>query len=251
MNVVTLTDPAPLLVEHESEAAASMINEARSECGVILQSIDWITRQLGFDLIGAIFDPIAGDFDTVDAMRQDWLGVAGALKHLGANYEAMAAAIPSVWDADSSRLALERLRSMGGAHARQAEAAELMSEEIGNMLEAVKLACSALAAGLSLLEQLILSLSAAKWVEEIATMGGGVRKAVAAIHEILELVEKLPAVLPPLFKAASIMAQMFQYTNELFTLPLAVNAQAQAAGQVEDTARAGFHSTAFDHAYAF
>ncbi|MGZ4748141.1 MAG: hypothetical protein ACXVYY_13760 [Oryzihumus sp.] len=245
MTTVALTNPDSLLVAHTSNAEGSLIDDLRGECGVILQTIDWIARKLGFDLIGAIFDPIAGDFSTVDAMRQDWLGVAGALKAIGENYQAMAGALPRVWDAGSAERAVARLRSMGEAHATQAKAAELMSQQLGNMLTAVSEGCKLLAGVLGLVEEIVLSMSIAKWAEEILTMGSGVRKVVSLLYRAIEFIKNLSKVIPPMLKAAGILATMFKYMNLAFMMPVAAVAQGQAALHADDTAAAGFHSPAF------
>lgn len=251
MTVVTLTNPDTLLVAHSSDAEGSLIDDLRGECGVILQGIDWVTRQLGFDLIGAIFDPLAGDFGTVDAMRQDWLGVAGALGAIGENYRSMAAALPQVWEADSAERAIARLRAMGEAHTVQAQAAELMSQQLGNMVSAVAETCKLIAGLLGLVEELVFAWSVEKWAQEILTMGSGVRRVVALVHQAIEFVKDLNKVIPPLLKAAQLLAAMFKYGNLGLTMPLAAGSHAAAALHVDDTAAAGFHSTAFAHAKNF
>ena len=251
MTTVTLTNPDSFLVAHTSDAEGSLIDDLRGECGVILQGIDWIARKLGFDLIGAIFDPIAGDFSTVDAMRRDWAGVAGALKAIGENYDAMATALPEVWDAGSAERAVARLKSMGSAHATQARAAELMSQQMGNMLTAVSEGCKLVAGLLGLAEELVMSFSVAKWAEEILSMGSGVRKVVSLLHRAIEFIKNLSRVVPPMLKAAGILATMFKYMNLAFMMPMATGTQANAALHVDDTAAAGFHGGAFAHGGMF
>jgi hypothetical protein len=242
---VTLSDPGSLLVCHPSLAEASLIESLRGECGVILQTIDWITRQLGFDLIGAIFDPIAGDFSAVDGMRQSWQDVSAALRETGDNYTALADGVPQIWQAASADLAIARLRRMGSAHHVQAEAAALMADQLANMLSAVTEACKLVAGVLGVLEELVLSLSLAKWMKEIATMGSGVRRAISLIHRAIEFIKNLNQVIPPILKAAGILALMFKAMNLSFMMPAAAHAHYSAAHRVDETARAGFDDETF------
>ena len=72
MTTVALADPSGSLFAHSSNAEGDLIDSLRNECGFILQAVDWIARKLGYDLVGAIMDPIAGDFSAVDGMRMDW-----------------------------------------------------------------------------------------------------------------------------------------------------------------------------------
>ena len=132
----------------------------RSECGFILQGIDWAARKLGYDLIGAIMDPIAGDFSAVDGMRQDWHVAVRRPDPLGDNYREMADEPVQRSGPDRRPTAAQaRLARMAKGHGTQAEAAQLMSMQMNNMLTAVKEACKLVANVLGLLEELLLSFS--------------------------------------------------------------------------------------------
>ena len=242
---VAIADPTGLLTPHASGAEGDMINSLRSECGFILQAVDWLARKLGYDLIGAIFDPIAGDFSAVDGMRQDWQSVSAALEAIGGNYDSMAAGVPSVWTGDAAEAARARLAKMGEAHGIQAEAAALMSQQMGNMLAAVKEACKLVAGVLALLEELILAFSVAKWAKELATMGSGIRRAIMLIDKAITFIKGWNNVLPPMLKAAGIMAAMFRVMNLVCMLPMSAGQQGDAGSHVDDTAGAGFGSDAF------
>lgn len=240
MTGLALTDPTGLLTPHTSSAEGDLIDSLRSECGFILQAVDWLARKLGYDLIGAIFDPIAGDFSAIDGMRQDWQSISAALESIGGNYDAMAGGVPAIWTGDAADAAQRRLTAMGEAHGTQAEAAGLMSMQLGNMLAAVKEACKLVAGVLALLEELILSFSIAKWAKELLTMGSGIRRAITLIDRAVTFIKGLNNVIPPMLKAAGVIAVMFKALNLAFMLPMSAGQHADAGLHVDDTAAAGF-----------
>lgn len=237
---VTLADPSGALFAHGSDAEGDLIDSLRSECGFILQAVDWIARKLGYDLIGAIMDPIAGDFSAVDGMRMDWQSISHGLDTIGSNYDSMAQNLGSVWTGDASEAAHARIAAMAEGHHVQAEAAQLMSMQLANMLAAVKEACKLVAGVLALLEELILSFSLAKWAKELLTMGSGIRRAITLIDRAITFIKGLNNVIPPMLKAAGIMAAMFRALNMTFMLPMSVNSQENAGNHVDETADAGF-----------
>ena len=232
---VTLADPSGALVAHSSNAEGDLIDSLRSECGFILQAVDWVARQVGYDLIETIMGPLAGDFSAVDGMRMDWQSDT-----IGSNYDSMAQHLPSVWTGDASEAAQGRIEQMGEAHHVQAEAAHLMSMQIANMLAAVKEACKLVAGVLALLEELVLSFTLAKWAKEILTMGSGIRRAITLIDRAITFIKGLNNVIPPMLKAAGVMAAMFRAMNMVFMLPMSAGQQADAANHIDDTADAGF-----------
>ena len=224
MTTVARADPSGSLFAHSSNAEGDLIDSLRNECGFILQAVDWIARKLGYDLVGAIMDPIAGDFSAVDGMRMD----------------SMAAKLPNVWTGDASDAARSRIEQMGEAHRVQAEAAHLMSMQMANMLAAVREACKLVAGVLALLEELILSFSLAKWAKEILTMGSGIRRAITLIDRAITFIKGLNNVIPPMLKAAGVMAAMFRALNMAFMLPMSAGQQKDAADHIDETADAGF-----------
>lgn len=240
---VAVADPTGQLVPHSSNAEGDLIDSLRSECGFILQAVDWVARKLGYDLIEMIFDPIAGDFSAVDGMRMDWMSVSSALGTVGTNYSTLGANLPSIWTGDAADAAQRRLSRMAEAHATQAEAARLMSMQLSNMLAAVTEACKLVAGVLALLEELVLSFSLAKWAKEILTMGSGVRRAITLIDRAITFIKGLNNVIPPMLKAAAVMAAMFKALNLAFMLPMSAGQQADAGLHVDDTAAAGFGGT--------
>lgn len=242
---VAVADPSGMLFAHSSQAEGDLIDSLRSECGFILQAVDWVARQIGYDLIGAIMDPIAGDFSAVDGMRMDWQAVSHALDTVGGNYDSMAQHVPAVWTGDSADAARARMTQMADAHRVQAEGAQLISMQLGNMLAAVREACKLVAGVLALLEELVLSLSLAKWAKEILTFGSGIRRAITLIDRAITFIKGLTNVIPPMLKAAALLAAMFRAMNMAFMLPMSAGQHADAAHHVDETADAGFGNDAF------
>lgn len=237
---VAWTDPGTLLTCVSSGAEGDMIDSLRSECGVILQTIDWVARKLGYDLIGAIFDPLAGDFSSVDRMRQTWQQVSAALEEVGGNYASMAAALPASWSGEAADAARTRLEGFAEGHSVQAEAAGMMSEQLGHMLLAVQELCKIVANALAIVEEIVLSISIAKWIKEIATGGSGVRRAIMFIDRAIDAIRTFNNVIPPMLKAAALIGAMMRYLNVFVMSPVNYDRQKDAANQVDETAAAGF-----------
>lgn len=237
---VSFADPSGMLTPHSSDAEADMIDSIRSECGFILQAIDWIARKVGYDLIGLIMDPIAGDFSAVDAMRQDWAGISGALETIGGNYSSMSTGVPTIWTGLAAESARTRLSKMAEAHGTQAEAAGLMSMQMQNMLNAVTECCKVVAGVLAAIEEIVMMFSIAKWAKEILTMGSGIRRVITLIDKAITLIKSLTNIIPPMLKAAEVLALMFRVLNLAFMLPMSAGQQADAANHIDDTAEAGF-----------
>jgi hypothetical protein len=237
---IELADPRGSHVPHSPTAEGVLIDALRSDCGILLQSVDWLARELGYDLIGSIMDPIAGDFSAVDAMRLDWQAVSHGLGMVARNYDAMAQALPAVWTGGAADAARRRVEKMARAHQVQAEAAFLMSRQLGNMLGAVRDACRLVASLLALVEELLLSFSLAKWAKEVLTMGAGVRRAIVLIDRVITCVRSLGNVVPPMLAAAGLMAEMFRALNTFFLVPASLYTNHEAGSHVDDTADAGF-----------
>jgi len=77
---VAWTDPGNLLICVSSGAEGEMIDELRSECGIILQTIDWVARKLGH----------AG-FRELQAAAQEEMGPTAGLAPAAARIRATAA----------------------------------------------------------------------------------------------------------------------------------------------------------------
>lgn len=236
---ISLADPTSVLVPNTSGGDGPLIDQVRDNCGYIIQAVDWVTRKLGFDLIAAIFDPIAGDYDAVDAMAANW-GVLGAgLAQIGDNFAALSGATPGVWTGDASDAAVARIATFADGFATQAEGAELIGVAMQDMLVATKAIVEFLADLLSMVDEIVLSLTVAKVIKEIATGGAGIRKVVSLVTQAINLIKKLENVIPPLLQACACLEAMMKALDAVF---LVANASVNINNgtRTDDLANAGF-----------
>ena len=71
----------------------------KKDCGFIISRIDSVVNTLtGFSLLEALFEPIAGDFDTVSSMQKGWGNVGVSLGAVGDNYRSLSGQLPGVWE---------------------------------------------------------------------------------------------------------------------------------------------------------
>lgn len=241
MTTITLTDStgfltAPPVYDHFGR----VVEDAKGNCGFILRSIDWIINWVtGTSLLEKIFSFFAGDFNGVARAAGAWEGVGKSLDHSGQNYFTMASGVPSTWIADEATRAADRMRELGQAHLNQAEAAGLMSRQIGNMLECTASVIEAIGMGLALIEEVIISLTVAKIAKEIATMGSGVRTIINTVRHVLELIQSLHKIIPPLLQFLSIFNTVLAGCNLALKGGVAIG-QGSAGAMIDDVAAAGF-----------
>ena len=109
MTTITLQNPADLLeAAKDSEAYGEMIENAKGNCGPILQTIDWAVKKIShgkWSLIEAIMKPVAGDFNGVVEMKSNWYNTGLALKCVGTNYTTIAGAVDDAWVAPAANKA--------------------------------------------------------------------------------------------------------------------------------------------------
>ena len=241
MTAITIQDPSAFLRASEgSDAYGRMIDEIKGNCGLILQGIEWMCEKLGFSLLELIMKPIAGDFNSIDDMKNTWGRLAGGIDVIAENYRTLKGSVGSAWVAPAATRAEDKLGEMARGHAKQAEALRLMERQLGNMLAATKSIVAAVASALSIVEEILLSMTVAKFLKELITLGGGLRKAVETIRHAVRLIDSLSDVLPPIFKACAVMATLWKVMNTFFMLPVVAARQATAGNHADDTADAGF-----------
>jgi hypothetical protein len=238
---VDLVDPATTFTPHSGDGDGSLIDDIRDDCGYVIRGIDWVCRQLGFDLIGAIFNPIAGDYDTVGAMAANWDVLGAGLGQIGHNYQALAGAAPGVWTGEAATAACGRLSDFAEGFATQAEGAHLIAGAMQDMLAAVKAVVELLADLLSMVDDLVATLlgSALKWLKEIVSGGETVRKIVSLVRRAIDTVRSLEHVVPPLLQACALMASMMKALDAVFRVGDAA-LSADSGSKVDDIAHAGF-----------
>lgn len=241
MTTITLQNPADLLVAAtDSDAYGQMIEDAKGNCGPILQTIDWAIKKIcHWSLIEKIMSPVAGDFNGVDEMKSNWYNAGLALKCVGTNYTTIAGAVDGSWVAPAANKAQRTLLKHASAHNRQGTACALMSRQLGNMLKATEQVVSSVCSLLGLVEEWVLTLSVAKLAKEIFTGGSGVKRAIRLVGEAIDLIKSLSKLIPALAAACAAMEGVLTTLTVTFNL-MAARAQADAGKHVNETSEAGF-----------
>lgn len=237
--VIGLTDPS--WAPNTSGSEGDLIDEMRDNCGFIIQGIDWLLRKVGFDLIGAILDPIAGDFNAVDAMASNWGVLGNGLGQIGANYSAVAGSVPSVWTGQAADAATGRLTGFADGFATQAEGAQLVMTAMQDMLTATKAVVEFVADAMSMVDDIAVSLicSAFKLFKELATGGATIRKIIHLVEGAIAAIRTLQNVVPPLLQACAIMSSMMKALDMVFLIGN-VAANSNSGSKADDVADAGF-----------
>lgn len=217
------------------DAYGAMIDGVRDDCGLVVGAIDWVLRKVGFDLIGAIMDPIAGDFNGVSDIRSGWANASGALTDISGNYAAMEAALPGVWLGDAAEACRADLTRVAEAYGRQGEAAALIATAIENMLDATETTVQLVAECLSFIDEIVISLTPAKVLKEIATGGGGIRKCISLAEKAIDYIRKLDKLIPALLQAVAAMSSVMKGINVALAFA-EIGTQAGAGGMADDVA---------------
>lgn len=217
----------------------AVIDDLRSECGFIIGAIDWVTNQLGYDLIGAIFDPLLGDFDAISGMRNDWTNLSNAYEAISADYARLVSDTSAAWTGSAAELAATHLENGIDAHDQQSEAALLIGEMLENLLDTVVVCAETVASLLSIVDELVLSWTLAKVAKEILTFGSGIRKVVSVVDDAIDTIRALSDLVPDIINALGALSAVMQAIADL----LKVVGLAQSAGnqnKYDDVAGAGW-----------
>lgn len=241
MTTITLESPTDLLVDApDSDAYGEMIESAKTNCGWILQAIDWaVEKVLHKSLIEIIMSPIAGDFNGVAALKTNWQSTGLALTAIGNNYSTIAGAVNGSWRAPAATKADASMVKHAAAHRKQGTACGLMSRQIGNMLKATEEIVSAACGLLGIVEEVVLAWSVAKLAKLIATGGGEIRRIIRLINEAIDLIKSLPKLIPALAAACGAIVEILSVANVHLNL-VAADANRNAGGHIAPTSEAGF-----------
>ncbi|HEU5038700.1 MAG TPA: hypothetical protein VFT70_16965 [Nocardioides sp.] len=241
MSTLTVSLGDPGFTPAGAGGEGSLIDDLRDDCGFIVQGIDWVLRQIGIDLIALIFDPLAGDFDAVDAMAANWKVLGSGLGEIGQNYSILAGATPSVWTGDAGSAAVTKMSDFAGGFEQQAEGAQLISTALEDMLTATKAVMEVVAEAISLIDEAAMTLvtSWLKLAKELASGGETVRKIISLATKAIDAVKTLQNVVPPLLQACAVMSTMMKALDAVFRVGN-VAANSNSGSKVDDIAAAGF-----------
>lgn len=239
---IDLLDPRTSLVA-TTGSGGSYIDQLRDDCGYVIQGIDWVVRKINpsWDLIALIFEPIAGDFDGVRSVSANWRATGNALGELGANYGALSAAVPHVWEGRAAEKAAGRMIDMGQAFDLQRETCHMMSEALDCMLAATQAVCETVASLLSLVDDAVVKLLASfwGWAKEIVTGGATVRRIISLIDQTVGLIKTLDTLVPKIIAVLGDLRMLFKALDAAFAFGAVVTNTAPGH-QVDDVAEVGF-----------
>lgn len=235
MTTLTLVNAGSALVPSTSTAAGAMIDNVREECGFTIRTIDWICRQFGFDLIGAIFNPIAGNFTGADQVRMNLASLGTTMTGVGDNYGRMASGVSAVWTGPAATSAQETLRELAESHSQQGEGLGLMSRQVGNMLAATEEIVKLIASIIGTLADELLAVGVAKILEWLITGWDKIRRYVRLIERAIDLVRSLSDLIPALVSAAKVLGTMLDAMKAVMRAA-AIGSQTSAGGMIDETA---------------
>lgn len=239
---INLLDPRSSLLA-TTGSGSSYIDQLRDDCGYVIQGIDWIVRKINssWDLIALIFDPIAGDFDGVRSVSENWRATGNALGDLGANYGALSEAVPHVWEGRAAEKAAGRMLDMGQAFDLQRETCHMMSESLDCMLTATQAVCETVASLLSLVDDAVVKLLASfwGWAKEIVTGGATVRKIIHLVDQTVGVIKTLDTLVPKVIAVLGDLRMLFKALDAVFAFG-AVVTNTDPGHKIDDVAGAGF-----------
>lgn len=222
------------------------IDSLRDDCGLIIGTILWAVKKFCHrDLLAELLEPIAGDFNAISSMQKGWLQVAQATSAVGDNYESLRVQVNPALDGQTATAIDSILIRIAEAHDGQQEAAELIAEQLGNMLEVSQATAECVCAALSFIDSCIQEVIAdaavpfAGWVKAGVSAPGKVRRVIQLISQGKEAIENLLRFAKVAITAMKYLNAFFDTANLVLT-SIEVGGDAVNSSDVDDTANAGF-----------
>jgi len=218
----------------------------KDDCGWIINGIDWvITKFWQPGLREAIITKLAGDFNAMSSMQQAWSNVEVALEELGLNYDGLAIQLPGVWEGEGGTHAASRMLDIGQMHADQSEAAALIKEQVGNLIDVSVTAAEVVVDALHLINDICQELISAAavpvvgWAKVLVTGAGKVKRAISLINTCLNAIEKITTAVQKALRCITYFNAGMSVLNTLLNFGETSTA-ANAGTKVDDTADRGF-----------
>ncbi|XVX21359.1 hypothetical protein ACQP1U_05655 [Actinomycetota bacterium] len=171
------------------------------------------------------------------------LGSTGsALATTGANFTAMAEALPTVWTTEpegTADQASSGLRDMAACHDVQAQGTRLMSEQVGHMITAVSEGLKLAAGILGMIVDEFASVPIAKAVEWLVSGVSKIQRLLHLVELVVTTLRKLENVIPPLLSAAKALNALM-FTAKAIMGVVAAGQHGAAGGRVNETAGAAY-----------
>lgn len=188
--VVERTDPTSYLVPPETPHE-NVVEELRFKAGIIIGSVDWAAELiLGYSVLEEyIFKPFGGDWHAIGRASGAWTHGGRSLMEIGTNFSGLPGQADG-WRGSAAEAFQLALAAMSSATVALSYAYDAVSGLVDLVATAAKLACSSIAAALSLLESLLLkiipqlSIPVAGWITATATAILDIKKVLRVIRLI-------------------------------------------------------------------
>lgn len=222
------------------------IDGLKDDCGLIIGGIFSIVETLtGYDLLEALLTPIAGDFNTISSMQQGWGEVAAACGAVGQNYEGLRGQVAPTLDGRTADALDSMLHRIAQSHDDQREAAELIGQQMNDMLEVSKATAECVCAALEFIDSVIQEVLADAavpvlgWAKGAVTAPGKVRRVINLIADGKRAIENLVRAVKAVIRALRILNALLDTANaalDAFNIVI----DGMDANSTDQTATAGF-----------
>lgn len=224
----------------------AVIDGLRDDCGPIISRILWAVRELtGRDLLAELVEPIAGDFSSVSAMQHGWLVLAQATDEVAANHAGLRDQLTEAFTGLAATSARGALAESAERHRRQAEAARLLSDQLGHVLEVAHATAEVVVAAIEFLDSLVqelltdAALGPAGLGKAAVTAPGKVRRAITLIDRAVEAVDTLRRVTGTAIRVMRDLKVALDVTG-VAVQGAGMGGHVEAGGHLGSTAEAGF-----------
>lgn len=222
------------------------IDSLMGHCGHIIAGISWVVEEVtGRDLLEELLKPIAGDFHQISSMQAGWRQVQLATSSVGENYQNLSAQLAAVWEGEAQAAACSTLTRVAGSHERQAEAAGLIADQMGHMIEVslatAELVCAVLEFIDSVVQEILLDVASGPlgWAKGAISAPGKARQLIRLINQGLDAISALVAAVKACVTAMKLLNALLDGANSLLGV-INAGGHLSAGSHADDTARAGY-----------
>lgn len=247
MSAITeLYDPTVHLGGTPVGTMGDTMEKLKGDCGWIINAIDWVVEKFWSPgLREAIITKLAGDFNAMSSMQEAWANVEVALEETHLNYNALAVQVPAVWEGLGGRNASARMTDIGAMHADQSEAAGLIKDQVGNLIEVSVASAEVVVECLHMINDICQDLISALavpgvgWAKVALTAKARIKRAISLINRALEAIETITRAVTTALRFLTVANAGLGVGNALLNLGEAATG-ARAGGKVDETADRGF-----------
>ncbi|WP_028659236.1 hypothetical protein [Nocardioides insulae] len=239
-------DPTTHLGSAPAGGMGETMENLKGDCGWIINAIDWVVEKFWQPgLREAIITKLAGDFNALDSMKQGWVNVSLSLEEIGENYAGLGQQLPAVWEGKGGTAASSRMGDVRAMHGDQAEAAQLISEQLGNLIDVSVAAAEVVVGALHLINDILqelisdAALPLIGWAKALITGADKVRRAISLIQRCLSAIERITSAIQTALKFLTYFNAGMSGVNAVLN-GFETATAANAGSKVDETAERGF-----------